>query len=56
MEEAIVEMGADHLDTVSQHERLLELPRGDAAMQEDAFTGFIVLPATSTVREGATRK
>ena len=37
MQQAIVELGTHHLDALGQQEGFLELPRGDAAMQEGAI-------------------
>src|SRR5690606_12366758 len=43
-EQAVLQARAPHLHPVGQHEGPLELPRGDAAMQEFAF-GLVGLPA-----------
>ena len=44
MEQPVVEPRSRHVDPFGQHEAALELPRGDAAMQEDAL-GIVLLAA-----------
>jgi hypothetical protein len=45
VQQPVVEPGALHLHPFRQHEGALELPRGDAAMQEDAPLGIVLLAA-----------
>src|SRR5262249_18998615 len=44
IQQSVVERGAGHLDAVGQDETALELPRGDAAVQEHA-AGLVALLA-----------
>src|SRR6185369_6412637 len=45
VQEAVVEPGTRHFDAFGEHERALELPRGDAAMQVDALAIVVLLAA-----------
>ena len=45
VQQAVVQPGALHLDALGQHEGALELPGGDAAMEEDRGPRFVLLPA-----------
>src|SRR5579883_1028568 len=45
MQEPVVEPGASHLDPFRQHERPLELPRGDPPVEEHAVLRAVGLAA-----------
>ena len=53
MQQAVVEPGPLHLDPLGEDEGALELPRGDAAVQEDAPFRIVPLAAAWGVGQAA---